>query len=64
MISYAPPDLLFDYPHGDVLLNHPVQVVGHGNDDTLLRYEQLKLLAQGWRDVGLDLRCSFLAGHE
>ena len=48
----------------DVFLDHPEEVIGHGNDLSLLRYEQLQLLAQFGRDMCLDLGRSFWTAHE
>ena len=31
MISHASADLLLNYSHGDMLLNHPMEVIRHGN---------------------------------
>jgi hypothetical protein len=47
----------------DVFLDHPEEVVGHGNNLALFRHEQFKLLAQLWRDVRLDLGRAFGSGH-
>ena len=46
LISNTPADLLFSYPHGDVLFDNLVQIVGHGNDVALLLLEQLKLFKE------------------
>ena len=55
LISHAPPDSLFSYTKGDMLLDHFMEIVGHADDVTFLD-EQLELLPQRMRDMHLELR--------
>ena len=47
-----------------MFLDHPEEVVGHGDDFSLLLHEQFELLAQLWGNVRLDLGRSFGPVHE
>ena len=66
LIPNAPPEFLLRYANGsqrNVLLDHFEEVIGHGYDIAFLANEELELLAKSWRDVGLDLCCSFFSAH-
>jgi NDP-sugar pyrophosphorylase family protein len=64
--NHLPPsDCLFRYAHVlfDVLLDHVMQVVRHGQNLALLALEQLKLLEEGVGDVRNHAAKSFLSAH-